>query len=168
MSFLKAVTAVISDASPVIALAFLRLEGLLQSLFAEVVIPSAVAKEVRESRGAFGGIDCSTIPGLRVLDPASAAPLSHRHGMLDPGERAAISLAVEHPNSLLIIDERRGREVARELGVRVTGTVGVLLQAKQNQLIAKVRPLLDRLRGELEFFLSQELYDQATRLAGEG
>ena len=124
-------TAVISDASPLIALAFLGLEGLLQSLFAEVLIPSAVATEARQRRGVFGGIDCSGIPGLRVLDPAAAAPLSHRHGMLDPGERAAISLAVELPNSPLIIDERRGREVASEIGVRVRGTVGVLLQAKR-------------------------------------
>jgi predicted nucleic acid-binding protein len=162
------VTAVISDASPVIALAFLGLEALLHSLFAEVLIPSAVAAEVRQPRGVFGGIDCSAIPGLRVLDPTSSAPLSHRHGMLDPGERAAIALAVEHRNSLLIIDERRGREVARELGVRVTGTVGILLRAKQNALIASVRPLLDRLRRDLDFFLSQELYDQAVRLAGEG
>lgn len=57
----------------------------------------------------------------------------------------------------LLIDELRGRKVARALGVRVTGTVGLLIEAKQTGLLRAVRPHLDALRNH-GFWMSEALY----------
>ncbi|HEY4085102.1 MAG TPA: DUF3368 domain-containing protein [Bryobacteraceae bacterium] len=62
---------------------------------------------------------------------------------LDPGERAAIQLATDEEASLLLMDERAGVKVARERGLMVTGTLGVILQASQSGLIEIDRVLAD-------------------------
>ena len=66
----------------------------------------------------------------------------------------------------LIIDDRLGREVARRLGVVVTGTGGVLIQAKQQGLVPAVRPLLEQIRRN-GYWLSDEVVQLVSRLAGE-
>jgi hypothetical protein len=62
--------------------------------------------------------------------------------LLDPREAEAIALAVEQAPSLLLIDERDGRQVARTLKVPITGTVGVLLRAKALGFVPGIKPLL--------------------------
>ena len=64
--------------------------------------------------------------------------------MVDPGESEAIVLAYEK-GLRIILDDRKAREVAQRLGVHVTGTVGLIIKAKQEGVIAEVRPLLDTL-----------------------
>ena len=84
---------------------------------------------------------------------------------LGPGEQQAIGLAHSLP-ALLLMDERLGRTAARRLGVRVAGTVGVVLRAKEMGLIPEVIPLLKELRAR-GYWLSDGLLDAAMRLAGE-
>ena len=69
--------------------------------------------------------------------------------------------------AIVLMDESFGREVAGRLGLTVTGTLGVLLLAKQFQKITAVRPLVDRLRTEMNFFVAPSLYQQILKLAGE-
>ena len=75
---------------------------------------------------------------------------------LDPGEASSIALAAETANSKLIIDEKKGRRVAIEMGLDVTGTVGVLLEASKADIITLDRELADSL-DHYGFHLSQEL-----------
>ena len=85
---------------------------------------------------------------------------------LGTGEREALSLATDFAAEWLIVDDLAARRIARELHLRVTGTLGVLLAAKRRGLIPLLRPALNRLL-EKSFFLSPQLYAELMALAGE-
>ncbi len=72
------------------------------------------------------------------------------------GEVEVLALALEESDGLVIIDEKLARKIARLRGLRVTGTAGVLLKAKQKGHIQAVRPLLDQLQ-EIHFHLSDNV-----------
>ena len=85
---------------------------------------------------------------------------------LDLGEASAIVLAMENENSLLIIDEKKGREVARAIGIQITGILGIILKAKSKGLVDKVAPVLEKLKAA-GFRMSTKLERQVLSLAGE-
>lgn len=86
---------------------------------------------------------------------------------LHAGEAAAIALALQVPDSVLIIDEVDGRKTAARLGLRLVGTVSLLVRAKERQLIERVESYLQTLRTKAHFWLSDHLYRRALVLAGE-
>jgi predicted nucleic acid-binding protein len=86
---------------------------------------------------------------------------------LDAGETEAITLAIELHADLHLMDERRGTEVARRLGLATIGVFGVLLEAKRKALIDRVLPYVDRLVIDLRFFTSSALRERLAQLAGE-
>lgn len=86
---------------------------------------------------------------------------------IDWGEAEAIALALELKADLLVMDERRGRAVATSYGLQVTGLLGVLLQAKRNNLIPAIKPLLDQLIEQADFRVSSQLYTTILQSAGE-
>lgn len=64
---------------------------------------------------------------------------------LGSGEREAIALAIETRADLVVLDDQKGRRVARERGLSVTGTIGVLVEARERGVIPSIRHELDRL-----------------------
>ena len=68
---------------------------------------------------------------------------------------------------LLLIDERRGRAEANRLGLRITGLLGILIEAKYQNLIVAVKPLIDALIATSEFRVSQALYNRILEIAKE-
>jgi predicted nucleic acid-binding protein len=88
-------------------------------------------------------------------------------GRLGVGERAVLTLAMSIPASVAIIDDLPARRVAESFGVTVTGTLHVILVAKQRGLVPAVRPLLDRLH-DVRFRMSADLRDGILTLADEG
>jgi predicted nucleic acid-binding protein len=85
---------------------------------------------------------------------------------LGPGETAALALALESADAITILDDALARRHAEVLGLRLTGTLGVLLDAKRAGLIARVMPLIEDLQS-LGFRLSGQTRDAMLCLAGE-
>ena len=156
---------VISNTTPIIALALVQRLDLLHALYGEVLIPPAVAAELRAGGERAGAAELAAATHIRTVpldDPRRADLLSD----LDRGEAEVIALAQERHADLVIIDERMGRRHARRLGLHITGVLGVLLKAKQVGRLDAVRPCLDRMhRGGIR--LSAALVQRVSELAGE-
>ena len=85
---------------------------------------------------------------------------------MDRGEAGVITLALERAVGLVAIDERRGRIVARSLGLRVTGSAGILLRAKREGLLSAVKPAIDAMQQN-GIWLSPRLQQAVLREANE-
>ena len=101
----------------------------------------------------------STVQNRKALEVLQAA------SGLDDGESEAIILADELKSDALIIDERKGRKVAQKLGIKITGTVGVLLQAHDENMITsdEIKAYLDKLKNS-NIRLSDSLIQEALSL----
>jgi predicted nucleic acid-binding protein len=147
---------VISNTSPLFYLHQLGCLDLLQKLYGQIVIPKAVFEELEEGRRQgecvpdVQGCDWIKIRSVRI---PSLVRLVTDFGA---GEAQVLALALEEPNCLVILDERLAREVAELQNLRITGTAGVLLKAKQQGYISAVRPLLDNLM-QSNFRLSDQV-----------
>ena len=75
---------------------------------------------------------------------------------MDKGEASAIALAVELENCLLIIDDLKGRNLAEQLGIKITGTFGLIIEAKLSGHIESVKPLLAKIK-QTDFRLSKDI-----------
>ena len=147
---------VISNTSPIFYLHRLRLLDLLQELYQKIIIPKAVVAELEIGRRQ--GEDVPEIDNYewietRAIRSPQILGLSTDFGS---GEAEVLALALEVSESLVIIDEKLARKIARLRGLRVTGTAGVLLKAKQEGHIRAVKPFLDRLQ-EIHFYLSDNV-----------
>lgn len=140
----------------------------MRDLFSELVIPPAVYREV-VVRGATrrGAIEVMSAPWITVQDPANSELVQVLSDQLDRGEAEAIALAVELGGRLpTLLDDRRGRRVALRLGLRVQGSAGILLLAKEQGILPDVRPALDAL-VEAGLYLSDDVYRRVLTLSGE-
>jgi predicted nucleic acid-binding protein len=102
---------------------------------------------------------------MLVRAPADLGMVAALRLIVDAGESEAIALAYE-TRTRIILDDRKAREAAQRLGVSVTGTVGLLIKAKEMGVIAEIRPILDALDAN-QFRIGETLRAEALRLAGE-
>jgi hypothetical protein len=150
---------VVSNSSPLIALARIQRLDLVPTILESVLIPPAVAREIRPS--------IPVLPDwLRVQAPAKSPSVLASQRRLGDGEWEAIALAIEVGAGAILIDDRPARRLAEAAGLNVIGTLGLLLEAKRASHVRTIRAELDKLL-ETSFFLSQQLYDQLLRMAGE-
>ena len=85
---------------------------------------------------------------------------------IDKGESSAIALALETPDSVVILDDYKARKIAERLGVTLTGTIGVIIKAKLNGTISSIKPILEKIK-QTDFRLSGEIETQALKEADE-
>ena len=158
---------IISNNSPLVALLGLGHLSLLRDLYTEVWIPTEV-------KGEFLGTE--RMPRQQALNDATWIKTVHvtdvqdistymRSG-LDLGEAAVFALAKEHDAQFVIIDELKARQHAARIGLPCKGTVGILLEAKEEGLINVIKPLLIRLQAN-GIRLSESLINNALQEAGE-
>ena len=156
---------IVSDTSPIIALAVCDKLDMLDKLFSQVFIPQAVYNELaipdkpKTNEIIKWAMD-------KVIPAKNTTVIKALSLNLDLGESEALSLYWETNADFLLIDEKRGRTIALRNGIKTIGTVGILLFAKQRGLIAQVRPLLDILRHN-GFWFSDILYHHVLERAGE-
>lgn len=86
---------------------------------------------------------------------------------LDQGESEAIVLALEINSDFLIIDEAKGRKIARSYGIKIIGLLGILVLAKEEGLINKIKPYLEDLKNNIGFRVSENLFEEILNQAGE-
>jgi len=158
---------VVCDAGPLIALSGIGQAGLLHGLFGEVLVSGKVRDEV-EAGGTTGAganlfADAPWIRVIHLTDPPD--PLLET--LLDQGEAETIALALQSSAALILMDERKGRKIARSIyGLAVIGTGRLLTEAKKAGLIPAVRPLIDQMRGH-GYWLSDKIVTEILRQAGE-
>jgi hypothetical protein len=158
---------VVSDTSPIRCLAHLTLLPVLGALYDEVLLPPAVAQELALPAHCAAPVDIAPWQFLRVQAPSNVNQVAQLLTNLDQGEAEALCLAIELRLRVVLIDERRGRAAAQRHALTPLGTLGILVQAKQQGQIPLVGPLIIRLRIELGFFVSARIEAQTLRLAGE-
>ena len=157
---------VICDVSPIQYLHQTGCLDLLRLRYGTVTIPSAVAAELRE--GTLRGVDLPAFEALdwmRIRQPAGRLLLPIVAD-LGAGEREVLALGTETPGSLVILDDALARQYARMLNLTLTGTLGVLLRAKEAGLLPALAPVLERLQ-QLRFRIDPETRQAVLRLAGE-
>lgn len=138
----------------------------LPDLFGQVWLPGAVVDELRKGRQrGYNVPDPEEYAWLVVVEPR-AVPSEWLALDLGPGELAAMALALENPDRVVLLDDALARRVAQAAGLEVWGTLRVLLEAKASGLVPSLSPVLDRLE-EAGMWVSGEVRRRVLALAGE-
>ena len=158
---------VVSDSGPLIALARVEETKLLSGVYGDIIIPAAVRDEViKPARKRPGTVSFAEAEWLNVEPVSERSILGLLHDNLDLGEREAIALALELEADVLLMDESLGQRVADTHGLTLSGTLGVLLLAKEENLIDEVGPVIDRLI-DTGFRIGDALYQSVLEQVGE-
>ncbi|MBI2760250.1 MAG: DUF3368 domain-containing protein [Chloroflexi bacterium] len=157
----------VADSSPLIVLARGGMLDPLRVVGPRVIVPSAVAAEVRQHGGsdpAARALD--TLGWLQIRDVGGVDSRVRAHG-LGPGESEALTWALRHAGAAVIVDDRAARRAAEDLGIAVRGILGIVLAAKHQGVIPAARPVVDHLLHTTDWYLSASERDRALRRVGE-
>lgn len=147
---------IISDTSCLIALDRIGRLDILNKVFSTIYTTETVAQE-------FEDLLPDWILVKAITDDDKLEQLKM---VLDPGEASAIVLALETDNSVLIIDEKKGRKIASELNLTIIGTLKVLLIAKNKGVVSSVKDIILELQ-KASFRFNRVIVDEILKLAGE-
>jgi len=147
---------VIADTSVLIILDKIDRLEILKRIYKEIYTTPEVASEYNKP-----------IPGWIIIESVKDKRYqTFIQTQVDIGEASAIALAVEKDDSLLIIDDLKARKLARRLGIKFTGTLGVINKAKTSGLIDEIKPLLEKLR-EVNFRISDNILESLLKRNNE-
>jgi predicted nucleic acid-binding protein len=147
---------VISDTSCLILLRKIDQLFLLSKIYGKVTVTPVIAKEF--------GLDLPEF--VEVREPKDQSLFRTLTQLVDQGEASAFTLAFEIDNCVLILDDRKARRVAKSLGFKMTGTLGLLVKAKQDGVLPEIKPLLAKLK-ETDFRISEKVITKILEQAGE-
>jgi len=160
---------VIADTGPLIALAKAGRLDILHAMADTVLIPEAVHHELLAKPGEeTGRIRAALSDFIHVRPVLHPEPtIAQTPTQLGRGESQVLQLASSQPEDvMLLLDDRAARMAAQQLGLRYTGVVGLVLEAKKRDLLSAVVPTLRDMR-QAGYWLSDELLAMARELAGE-
>lgn len=156
---------VIVNSTPLIVLGNAGLLEILQKLYGRILVPEAVYQEVTAKDDAAGMILLNGADWIQVEQVQNQSDARIFSSRLHAGEVEVMLLAREQKADLLIIDDNAAKSTAKYLGMKVTGSLGVLLRAKQMGIIPDINDAMDQiiLNG---FYVSEELRKHIILLAG--
>ena len=161
---------VVSNTSPILNLAIIGRLNLLYEQFEDVAISEGVREELRSDEG---------LPGCEAIRKALQEGWIHTEVVhdealikvlcqnIDCGEAESIALALQIDASILLLDERDGRAIAKSMSLQVIGILGVLMHAKFNRKIESLEVEMLALKKKAGFYISQELFETLLKEAGE-
>ncbi len=159
---------IISDTGPIIALAKVKHLNLLKSLFEKVNITSVVYKELMAKTGEEADeIEYALKDFIKIEEIDSFPEIENMLKELGAGEKQVIELAYKNKDrAVLLIDDKAGRNAAKKMNIHVSGTIGLLVIAKNKKLIENISVILKLMR-EKGYWFSDEIIETAKRLGGE-
>jgi predicted nucleic acid-binding protein len=134
---------IVSDTTPLISLMKISRLEILHKIYSEVIIPKAVYEEIEAGKYKKFHQDLSKIRWIKIENIRDKLSVNYFLD-LDAGEAEAIILASEIGTDLIILDEKLGRIHAKHAGIKVTGTIGVLVKAKKNGIDSETETLTKR------------------------
>ena len=160
-------SAIVINTGPILALIAATGDlSLLPKLYSRVIVPREVCDEVLANGGTmFGATEFASADGLERRTEAVVIG-SFLSQLLDRGEASVVQLAISEGIETVCIDEHLGRRVARLNGLRVTGSLGILIRAKRAGHALCLSDAVSRMR-EAGVFLSDRVIEAALREAGE-
>ena len=156
---------IISNTTPIISLLKINKLHLLKDLYSQITIPYAVFNEIEKGRKKEYYTDLSQIKWI-TIKKIKDTHLMDRFADLDDGEAEVLALAKEQNADLVLMDELMGRKYAKNLKFKLTGTIGILLKAKEMGQIKSVKDLLTELTDK-GTWLSPKLVSMAIKLSDE-
>lgn len=157
---------VIVNSTPLIVLSDIGELDLLKNLYSEIYIPQAVFDEVTAKADSA----CQAIKNSDWIHIAKIKDQSQKRiyqAKLHDGEVEVMILAQEEPKAdLVILDDNAAKKTAKFLGLKVTGSLGVILKAKKENHISNVMPLVNKMLAN-GFYIAQEVVDLVKKAAGE-
>ena len=158
---------VVSNSSTLIALARINHLDILEKVVKKLIIPPAVYDDiVIKGAGRPGSAEIRQAKWIEKRNVSDQEMVMRLNSILGLGESEAIALAKEIKADLIILDDDKARKVALSEGLRISGLLAFLVQAKEKGIIERVKPLMDglKLKG---FFISENLYQDTIQKAGE-
>lgn len=157
-----------SNTTPLINFTEIGRMDVLEALFGPVTITPAVVAELTAKSALFPlAAHVPTLPGIRIQAPADRLLVRGYAAQIHAGEAECITLAMEHPGSLLLLDDLGARGLAAANRLHFAGTLGCLAHAKRQGLITAVRPILHELRTNARFWIAEALEERVLRDCGE-
>jgi predicted nucleic acid-binding protein len=154
---------IVSDSGPLAVLFKAGLLGILEAVHGEVVVPRAVERELKMKTE--GDVMFRDNQWIKPADVKNREVVKMLTLVVDEGEAEALALAL-HSGALILIDERKGRETARKLGLELRGTLGLFVEAKNKGVIKNVKDCIDSL-VDAGYYLEADLIEEVLRKARE-
>ncbi len=156
---------VVVNSTPLVAFRAIGRLDILHSLFSEIVIPPAVREEFLSTEKETRRKTLRNESWIRIVKLENPNRIG-AFASLDEGEAQVLVLAEEQNASLVLIDERKARQYAERLKLPLSGTLGVLLLAKEERIIPAIAPILKAIL-EAGLYLHGDLVERVLRMAGE-
>jgi len=156
---------IISNTTPILSLLKIDMLDLLHKMYSKVIIPKAVFEEIENGKDKSYYVDLSNIDWIDIIEISNVGSRSFFVD-LDDGEAEVLVLAKELKADLVIMDELMGRRFAKQLNYKLTGTIGILLKAKENRIIPSIGKLLKELT-EKGTWINPKLIEKVLAIAKE-
>ncbi|PSR55868.1 DUF3368 domain-containing protein [Adhaeribacter arboris] len=129
---------------------------LLRQCYDTIYVTPIIAAE-------FGDALPDWIKTIEAKNQALQKTLTH---VLGPGESSAIALTFDLPDSIVALDDLKARKVAKSLNLKITGSLGILVKAKEKGYVEKLSPVLEQVQ-ETDFRISENIFKKILAIVGE-